>query len=515
MASKKYILVLALTALIQTVGLAQTDWGWDWKDTSKIAVKHLPQHNEFLNNQYPYPARPRDQWELGFGIGYATVVGDVKSKGGFGGTISLRKSLNHTFSVRAGLTSLLPAGEPNSYGTATGQVGYKNTTHQLNVDVLTSLNTSSFYRGNPKTNVYLITGYSLSAAKVLYKNPGGAQPGGYSIFYGYTNGDVNQNPNSQSGTITTMGGATINNRHAYTLFHGLDLGAGIAFKVSKKVNVGFEHKYTFTFPGYDFLDAYKGGNNDDYLGFTSFRVNVNIGNKAKRVEPLWWLNGNNFIYSELNSPKHMKLPKTVLPDADGDGVTDQFDLEPNTPKGAPVDSHGVSKDTDGDGVPDYKDKEVLTQKSCFPVNNDGVGSCPEPACCKEIRDMVSNMKSAAPAAAQCNVGNLPSIQFKGNAKLSKEATASLDAVAAKINANPTCKVKVIGYGASSKAAQQLSWERVNAVIKYLAEKQGISESRLLFVYAQDGDANTVDLQGTTEDGPNTVPAPHPNLKSGK
>ena len=87
MASKKYILVLALTALIQTVGLAQTDWGWDWKDTSKIAVKHLPQHNEFLNNQYPYPARPRDQWELGFGIGYATVVGDVKSKGGFGGTI--------------------------------------------------------------------------------------------------------------------------------------------------------------------------------------------------------------------------------------------------------------------------------------------------------------------------------------------------------------------------------------------------------------------------------------------
>jgi OOP family OmpA-OmpF porin len=517
MASKKYILVLALTALIQTVGLAQTDWGWDWKDTSKIAVKHLPQHNEFLNNQYPYPARPRDQWELGFGIGYATVVGDVKSKGGFGGTVSLRKSLNHTFSVRAGITSLLPAGEPNSYGTATGQVGYKNTTHQLNVDVLTSLNTSSFYRGNPKTNVYLITGYSLNATQVLYKNPTGAQPGGYSIFYGYTLGTppIN-NANSQNGTISTFGGATVNGRHAYALYHGLDLGAGIAFKVNNKVNVGFEHKYTFTFPGYDFLDAYKGGNSDDYLGFTSFRVNVNIGNKAKRVEPLWWLNPNNFIYSELNSPKHMKLPKTVLPDADGDGVTDQFDLEPNTPKGAPVDSHGVSKDTDGDGVPDYKDKEVLTQKSCFPVNNDGVGSCPEPACCKEIRDMVSNMKtSAAPTAAQCNVGNLPSIQFKGNAKLSKEATASLDAVAAKINANPTCKVKVIGYGASSKAAQQLSWERVNAVIKYLAEKQGISESRLLFVYAQDGDANTVDLQGTTEDGPNTVPAPHPNLKSGK
>ena len=74
-------------------------------------------------------------------------------------------------------------------------------------------------------------------------------------------------------------------------------------------------------------------------------------------------------------------------------------------------------------------------------------------------------------------------------------------------------MKVIGYGASSKSAQQLSWERVNAVMKYLVEKQGISESRLLFNYGQDGDMNTVDLMGTTEDGPNTVPAPHPNLKS--
>jgi len=38
-----------------------------------------------------------------------------------------------------------------------------------------------------------------------------------------------------------------------------------------------------------------------------------------------------FAYSELSNPKHMKLPKVSLDDADGDGVTDQFDLEPNTP----------------------------------------------------------------------------------------------------------------------------------------------------------------------------------------
>ena len=75
-----------------------------------------------------------------------------------------------------------------------------------------------------------------------------------------------------------------------------------------------------------------------------------IGNKA--VEPLWWLNPLDYAYKEVNKPRHMKLPKPVLDDADGDGVTDQFDQEPNTPAGAPVDTHGVSRDTDGDGVPD-------------------------------------------------------------------------------------------------------------------------------------------------------------------
>ena len=135
----------------------------------------------------------------------------------------------------------------------------------------------------------------------------------------------------------------------------------------------------------------------------------------KRVEPLYWINPNNYVYSELNKPTHMKLPKIVLPDADKDGVTDQFDLEPNTPAGAPVDSHGVSKDTDGDGVPDFKDKELLTAQKCFPVNADGIGNCPEPACCKEIRDMVSNMKPVA--VVECTIGGLPSVQFKGKAKL--------------------------------------------------------------------------------------------------
>ena len=75
-----------------------------------------------------------------------------------------------------------------------------------------------------------------------------------------------------------------------------------------------------------------------------------------------------------------------MDDTDGDGVTDQLDREPNTPAGCPVDTHGVTKDTDGDGVPDCKDKQLITPTECQPVDADGVGKCPDPACCTAMMD---------------------------------------------------------------------------------------------------------------------------------
>jgi outer membrane protein OmpA-like peptidoglycan-associated protein len=228
--------------------------------------------------------------------------------------------------------------------------------------------------------------------------------------------------------------------------------------------------------------------------------------KTKSVEPLYWKNPLEFVYSELNSPKRMKMPKVVLADADGDGVTDQFDREPNTPAGAPVDAHGVSKDTDGDGVPDFKDKQLITPTECQPVDANGVGKCPEPACCKIV-----------PPAPTCNMGSIPSITFaKSSAKLSTGAESLLAAVADRLKNNPACKVFITGYAEASKASQQISWDRVNAIITYLTEKQGIAAERLINKYGQaDGDVNVIDLSATGEniEGPNTVPAPHPNLRT--
>jgi len=60
-------------------------------------------------------------------------------------------------------------------------------------------------------------------------------------------------------------------------------------------------------------------------------------------------------------------------DTDGDGVYDDRDRCPDTPRGVKVDSDGCPLDTDGDGVPDYKDECPDTPKGAK-VDEKG---CPE------------------------------------------------------------------------------------------------------------------------------------------
>jgi outer membrane protein OmpA-like peptidoglycan-associated protein len=211
----------------------------------------------------------------------------------------------------------------------------------------------------------------------------------------------------------------------------------------------------------------------------------------------------------------MRLPKPVLPDTDGDGVTDQFDLE-QTPAGCPVDSHGVTKDTDGDGVPDCKDKELITPTYCQPVDADGVGKCPVP--CPTCEGCPDLCKGGGVVKSTCveTIGSLPSVAFKaGSNKLSNDAKALLATVAAKLRNNPGCKIVVIGYCSSNKREQQLSWDHVNTVINHMVDNEGISADRFIFNYGQEGgDCNTVDMRVAAdgEDGPNRVEPPHPNLR---
>jgi outer membrane protein OmpA-like peptidoglycan-associated protein len=207
--------------------------------------------------------------------------------------------------------------------------------------------------------------------------------------------------------------------------------------------------------------------------------------------------------------RHIKMPVPGFKDTDGDGVPDQLDLEPNSPPGTIVDTHGRALDTDGDGVPDYKDKEKLTLQKCFPVDSNGVGTCPEPACCKVLRE---NDRGLAPPGVVCHISNLPSVQFKNDSStLTEEAARLLYITATELKVNPDCNVKIIGYigGVRTEKTQQLSWDRVNTIVKYLVEKQGISQGRLIFMYGEKGYDNVVDLIPTAESHPGIPPSPSP------
>ncbi|MCA0397902.1 MAG: OmpA family protein [Bacteroidetes bacterium] len=554
MANKKYKALLAFMCLLFSVSSFAQESGasYDVQDSSLIPRKRLPQHNDFMGNTYAFPAKPRNQWEVGIKGGLFNVFGDVPSVlPTFGGGIHVRKSLGYVFSLRGEFmygmakginwkqrtAGISPVAQRLGYGTTAYPMlydNYKTVMKDLDLSLLVSVNNIRFNKGISKWNAYGIAGVGISWYNTKQNLLNGSnQPYNFSTAVSNPNvwsdrkETVKQLKSLMDDSYETAAETDGESRAKLgnnTLKPNGHLGLGFAYKLSKKLNIALEDKITFVrnddlIDGQRYQNVRTGASNNPYGGvltpdydsynFLSLGLNLNLGGNA--VEPLYWINPLEYAYNELNAPKHMKMPKPILDDADGDGVTDQFDLEPNTPQGAPVDTHGVSKDTDGDGVPDFKDKELITPTQCQPVDADGIGKCPEPPCCKEIRE--SGVVGGAGRA--CNIGDLPSVYFKARAtSLDNDAKAVLASVAEKMRTNAECKVVVIGYGESSKSAQQLSWDRVNAVINYLVDKEGISADRFIFRHSEpQGDPNSVDLRdGTAEDGPNSVPAPFPNLR---
>jgi OmpA-OmpF porin, OOP family len=187
--------------------------------------------------------------------------------------------------------------------------------------------------------------------------------------------------------------------------------------------------------------------------------------------------------------KHMKVPGYVLPDADKDGVTDQFDKEQNTAKGCPVDSHGVSLDIDGDGVIDCKDKEPLTKRDCFPVDTLGIGKCIERSCCGQgIVDPIFYTDS-------CKLKKFQPLYFKGNTKnLNPDSRKLLGSIALQLNTNPECGITIIGYYKRGKDnSREMNAERIKVIIKYLVDHEGISESRLFQNFREGDNIEIIDL----------------------
>ena len=564
MASKKYKLLLGLITLMTSTTFAQMGKGYSVFDSSVVPSKSMPQQNEFWNNTYNFPAKPRNMWEIGASIGMLTISGDVPAKiPTLGFEAHVRKALGYVFSLRlqyvngtgkgmhwlgAQNFAYNPAWTDKSHGgnladglgysgplrisgnpdyTTNSAVNrttrdlvfynYKSHVQDLALQGIITLNNIRFHK--QKTGFTLYGGAGIGAT--LYNVKVNALDEGKGTNYAalFNSAAVAGGTHSNRKTILKYLKDHMDDTYETnadnegtrrpkigdnTLKPSGTVLVGAAYKLGKRINIALEERHTFVKD--DLLDGQRYQERAvgdpaltrdyDSWNFLSLGLNFNLG--AKSVEPLWWLNPLDYAYSELNNPKHMKLPKPVLDDTDGDGVIDQLDREPNTPAGCPVDTHGVSRDTDGDGVPDCKDKQLITPTECQPVDADGVGKCPDPACCKDIADKIAKGElGGGPNKTGGDVNcptDYPSLTLKG-ISLSADSKAMLATIAAKLKEHPTCKITITAYPGASKAQQSLADKKLEAVKKYLIEKMNISADRITTdKVVGGGDANTIDIK---------------------
>ncbi|HEY0261818.1 MAG TPA: OmpA family protein, partial [Chitinophagales bacterium] len=390
-----------------------------------------------------YPPKPKDKWELGIGGGFAPLLDNLNPTAhkSFGIGIDARKSLGHTFSIRFGYNfyQLTDKDAANSYTT---------NAHEVHVEGIVQLGNILFHKENSIWGVY-----GLAGASALFYQP---KVGGVAVY---------QNVKYHA-IINSVG------KQGYIVTPTAFVGAGISVKPAKFMSISIEERALFARANN--LDG-NTKNNDNYVSailYTQLRLGFFLGGKD-RIEPLYWVNPNNYAYKKLNELDADKIAAKLKSDQDGDGVPDYLDQEPDTKAGYPVDAHGVALDSDKDGIVDGEDKEPFSPPG-YPVDQYGVAQVPPPACCQ-------NMGSKKEAK-----GELPSIYFDADKYyINPSDETTLFDVAERLQQNPDAKLVITGNDASTndrKYNEQLAYNRAVAIENFLVEKYGISRDRFILKY---------------------------------
>jgi len=210
-----------------------------------------------------------------------------------------------------------------------------------------------------------------------------------------------------------------------------------------------------------------------------------------------------------NTPKGVKVDEFGCPlDSDGDGVPDYLDKCPNTPKGVQVDASGCPLDSDEDGVPDYLDKcpntpiGVKVDENGCPLDSDGDGV---PDYLDKCPNTPKGVKVDAHGCPIKKAEIIKKFTLKGDAnfesgksELLPRAYPVLDTLAMSMKDNPGHKFAIEGYTDSkgnNKINMKLSEQRAQAVADYLISK-GIDKNSL--VIKAFGKANPVATNNTAE-----------------
>jgi outer membrane protein OmpA-like peptidoglycan-associated protein/outer membrane protein W len=279
------------------------------------------------------------------------------------------------------------------------------------------------------------------------------------------------------------------------------VGFGVKFKVTKAIDIGLDVAYHFTFTdnldGFTFQHPNK--RRDDFFSTMGLTLTYKIGTKKRDKEHIEWRNPTEGIYDEL-ATLNRRVDK-LYKDGDGDGVSDVFDKDNETPEGAKVYGDGTEVDTDKDGVPDVADLEPFTDPGAKvdqtgkAIDTDGDGV-------PDIRDLEPNTPKGdltnfqgvsldnkyASKAAMDSFNNaqrgsmwLPSIYFDFDKNtIQRQYEDELQTIAQVLRDNKGMKLLVIGYcdeKGTDPYNDDLGIRRAKQVVDYMVRVYGIELGR--------------------------------------
>jgi OOP family OmpA-OmpF porin len=166
-------------------------------------------------------------------------------------------------------------------------------------------------------------------------------------------------------------------------------------------------------------------------------------------------------------------------DSDGDGVYDDMDECPSTPRGVRVDDDGCPLDSDGDGVYDDMD-ECPNTPSGITVDDEG---CPLDSDRDGIYDDMDQCPGTPEGVSVNEAGCwvLQDVYFDTNkCDIKPRFYPALNEVVNVLNEDPELKIEIQGHTDNTgtrKYNQTLSEKRARAVMEYIIGK-GIGEDRL-------------------------------------
>ncbi len=285
----------------------------------------------------------------------------------------------------------------------------------------------------------------------------------------------------------------------------IPVGLGIKFRLSRRFDLGLEYTHRFA-PAGERIDATEGGKKGDSYGYFNAFLAIKLGKQTHSKE---WVNP--FQALNQNMADLQANVDGLAKDADGDGVSDIFDKEENSPADVAVDGSGRALDTDGDGVPDYLDADPFTNKGArvdengkeLDSDNDGVPDSQDiepntaPGALVNFQGKTISLEAAG-GETKVNVsgGGLPSIYFKVNSSRIDYWSSydRLAEVAKVMKADKSIRVLVTGSADKTGAEDynsSLAEKRAQAAVDHLVKIYGFDAGR--FQIVSEGETNPLSV----------------------